>query len=151
MTSFGLELPRQRHPAPPVQGKGLDQKIYDLAAYRGKLVLLHFWASFCLPCREELPQLQGLWQQKKANGLVVVSVALDRGSLEPVQAIVDELKISFPVITENTRALREKYEIYAMPTTYVIGRDGRIIGRVVGARDWQTGSVQKFMNDVLKE
>lgn len=149
--SFRLEQPRQRQLAPSVKGRGLDKRVHELADYKGKLVLLHFWASFCLPCLDELPQLQSMWRERHAEGLEVLSIALDRGSTSAVSETVDKLAISFPVIIENQFKIRGQYEIYAMPMTYLISRDGRIIGRVVGARDWQSDAAQHVISGLLNE
>lgn len=148
---FKVEQPKKIPLAPAVKGMGINGQIHDLADYKGKVVLLHFWASFCLPCLHELPQLQKLWQQSQAVGLEVISVALDRGSTEPVKKIINKLSVTFPVIIENQRLIRDRYEIFAMPITYLINRDGLIIGRVIGARNWTSDNGQQLISNILKK
>ncbi len=145
-----IERPGVSLPAPGFEAAGLNRSMYRLADYRGNVVLLHFWATFCAPCRRELPALQHLLQRFQSSGLAILAVSADRGSPNQVSRFVREQGLSLPVVLDPDGAVRRKYEVFALPITYIVGRDGKIRGRVVGAGSWDaplaTRLIQRLLN-----
>jgi peroxiredoxin len=136
-TEFAFDAPRERLPAPGFRLPDLQGVPAGLEDYRGKVVLLHFWATFCSPCLEELPALESLWRRYRGRGFVIVGIAADRGDADVVREFADRTGISFPVLLDAEGAVRNRYEVVALPMSYLIGRDGRFSARVLGAREWQ--------------
>jgi len=136
MQAFGVQLPQESKPAPDfslaMAGGGKD----TLKAHRGKLVLLHFWATWCVPCRREMSLLHHLDRELSATGLSVVCVNVDRGGEQDVLDFMQEVSPGFQTRLDPDGDVRNRYEVRALPTSYLIGGNGRIIGRLIGERDW---------------
>lgn len=126
----------QGSPAPALAAARLDGAAFDLAAERGKLVLVDFWASWCEPCRRELPLLEALYQEHAAAGLVVVGVSLDeqRGDAE---AFLRNLPLTFPIVFDADRSLGKQWSPPRMPTVFLVERDGTIARVFEGEKDGQ--------------
>lgn len=146
---FDVSYPRQRLPAPVFRLPDLAASEVSLEQYRGKVVLVHFWATFCVPCVKEMPDLEALWQRYLGQDLVVLAIAADRGSHEPVLEFVDNSGVTFPVLLDPDGVVRNQYEVVALPTSYLIGRDGKISGRVIGSRVWNGVEGRKIIEAQL--
>lgn len=146
--AFDLDYPQQRLPAPDFSLQEPGGGTHAFGEYRGKLVLLHFWATFCAPCRAEMPGLEALWQRYRARGLVVVGIAADRGS-DRVARFTGEAGVSFPVLLDPDGAVRNRYEVTVLPMSYLVGRDGRLSGRVTGSREWNSPGGRQVIESLL--
>jgi peroxiredoxin len=109
----------------------LDGADVTLSDYRGKVVVLDLWATWCPPCREEIPFLVELYEDLKNEGLVVVGVGLDQGGRNTLAPFVDENGITYPILVGN-REVQAAYGVTGIPTTFLIGRDGKISAKHVG-------------------
>ncbi|OGI38505.1 MAG: hypothetical protein A2140_10515 [Candidatus Muproteobacteria bacterium RBG_16_62_13] len=103
-----------------------------------KVVLLNFWATWCPPCRQEMPAMEQLYQAYKDRGLIVVAVSQDQAPLAAVRSFAEELKLGFPVWHDRDRLVGKQYSVPGVPTSYLIGRDGRIAYKVLGEYDWSS-------------
>ena len=120
-------------PAPAFQLKTFDGKAVSLADYRGKVVLLDFWATFCPPCVQALPELQALHAKNASRGFAVVGVTVDdRGAL--VEKATSRAKVTYPIL-QATPEVWNAYKVNALPALILVGRDGRIIKRYGGEAD----------------
>jgi peroxiredoxin len=151
LQSMRITVPQQRLPAPSFTLSKLAGRTLHLSDYRGKVVLLNFWASFCTPCLEEMPALEALWQDYREQGFVVLAIAADRGSIDPVRHFVEAGNYSFPIPLDPDGSVRKQYEVMALPTTYLIGRDGRFAGRVLGAREWNSPQGRLLVQRLLQQ
>lgn len=124
-------------PAPALAGKRLDGAPFDLAAERGKLVLVDFWASWCEPCRRELPVLEQLHHEHAHAGLVVVGVSVDEQQSDAETFLEEQVKLSFPVVHDADRSLGKAWSPPKMPTVFLIERDGTIARVFAGERAGQ--------------
>lgn len=107
---------------------GSDVSLSDFA---GKVVVLDLWATWCGPCRQEIPLLVSLYEEFKDRGLVVVGVGLDEGGADVLKPFVEANHMSYPVLVGD-KALGTTYKVTSIPTTYVIGRDGKIASKHMG-------------------
>ncbi len=121
-------------PAPALVGETLDGGGFDLAAERGKPVLVNFWASWCGPCREEFPLLEEAAARHADEGLVVVG-ALFKDDAEPARAFVEEQGATWPTVTDPERAIGPAWKVIAPPQTFFVDREGII-------REVQVGQVR---------
>jgi len=121
-------------PAPALAGSTLDGAAFDLAAQRGKPVLVNFWASWCGPCREEFPLLEDAAARHASEGLVVVG-ALYKDDPEPARAFVAEAGATWPTVDDPDRAIGSAWKVLAPPQTFFIDRQGII-------REVQVGQVR---------
>ena len=112
-------------PAPDFKLKTLDGKEVSLSDYRGKVVLINFWATWCPPCREEMPLFERIYRKYKNKGFEILAIGTD-GSVEPVKKFVKEYKLSFPVLFDNANVVA-LYQVQGLPTSFLVGRDGKIL------------------------
>lgn len=148
-TVFDVSYPQQRLPAPGFQLPDLAAVDVSLEHYRTRVVLVHFWATFCAPCVKEMPDLEALWQHYREQDLVVLAIAADRGSNGAVHEFVDKTGVTFPVLLDPDGVVRNKYEVVALPTSYLIGRDGKISARAIGPRVWNGTEGRKVIEAQL--
>jgi cytochrome c biogenesis protein CcmG/thiol:disulfide interchange protein DsbE len=146
---FSFDAPRERLVAPGFRLPDLEETPIDLEDYQGKVVLLHFWATFCTPCLEELPALELLWRRYRERGFVIVGIAADRGSAEVVRKFARAAGVTFPVLLDPEGAVRNRYEVIVLPMSYLIGRDGKFSGRMPGSRDWQDPQASALIESLL--
>lgn len=146
---FDITFPKQRLAAPAFRLPDMADRQVSLDDFDGKVVLLHFWATFCVPCLHEMPELESLWQDYREQGLVIVGVAADRGSVKVVREFTDKNDLTFPVLHDPDGMVRNRYEVTALPMSYLIGRDGKIAGRALGTRDWSSPQGRRLIGDLL--
>ncbi|MDQ6973112.1 MAG: TlpA disulfide reductase family protein [Mariprofundaceae bacterium] len=149
LLDFGVQLPHEQRPAPDFVLRRLDGGSASLQQQSGRLTLVHFWATWCVPCRHEMPLLYRLGQQFSAQGLSIASVNVDRGDAGGVAEFLSEVSPGFHTLLDPDGEVRKKYEIRALPTTYFVGEDGLILGRVFGERDWQGEKAIALMRHLL--
>ena len=137
-------------PAPEVALTDLAGSTHRLSGYRGKAVLLNFWATWCVPCRTEMPSMERAYRLLKGQGLVVLAVSLDAGGRAPVDAFVKELGLTFPALLDPDGESSRTYRVFGLPTSFLIDRNGRLSAREIGARDWDSGDTRKKLESLLK-
>jgi peroxiredoxin len=121
-------------PAPAFTRKDLDGNRVSLRGYRGKVILLNFWATWCGPCGLELPRFAEWEKQYGPEGLQVIAVSMD-DSARPVRAFVRGLNLNYPVVLGDSKLGTRFGGILGLPVTFLIARDGRVTARVVGGAD----------------
>jgi thiol-disulfide isomerase/thioredoxin len=144
-TSSGPTLP-----APDFTLPSLSAKSLTLSALRGKVVVLNFWATWCLPCRAEMPALDALYQLYRDRGLDVVGVNLDKLSTTTVEDFLNEVKVSFHVVLDPSWSTAQAYKVVGLPTTYLINRAGSVVVREVGERDWTDETSRRAVERLLQ-
>jgi len=127
----------------------LRGKPVRFAELRGKVVLLNFWATWCAPCRKEMPSMEQLHREYKERGLVVLAVSQDQGPIREVQAFAQELKLSFSVWHDRDGLVGRQYSIPGVPTSYLVGADGRIAYRALGEYDWSGPEARRAVERLL--
>ena len=130
-----VRLPRPTEPR-DFSVPTLDGGRVRLADFRGKAVLLNFWATWCPPCVTELPALERLHQRHLAQGFSVLAVSLDTVGVAAVAAFVRERGLTFPVGLDPAWDVARAYGVRALPTTALLDRQGRTVGTAVGPREW---------------
>ena len=138
--SLGFQTPVEDLQAIDFNLKDLTGRPSSLSAYKGKVVLLNFWATWCGPCRAEIPSMEQLYTELKDEGFTIVAVN-SQEPLEQVSAFVDDMGMSFPVLLDSTGRVGAAYGVRAIPTTYIIDPQGAIRGRMVGTRDWYSPEI----------
>ncbi|HEX2830888.1 MAG TPA: TlpA disulfide reductase family protein [Burkholderiales bacterium] len=127
-------------PAPALSLKGLDGGSHNLAAYRGKVVLINFWATWCEPCRLEMPSIQRLRDKLGAKGFAVLAVNLDEPDAR-VRRFVKETGLDLPIAMDPNKTVSRNWGVRYLPVSFIIGPDGRVRYRIVGDLDWDSDAV----------
>ena len=141
-TTSGTAQPQPAAPAGPTEvgdampaysAKLLDGTAYDLAADKGKVVLINVWATWCGPCRFEIPELQKLHDQHAAHGFKVVGVSVDEGDPAEVKQFVTDQKMTYPVVVDAEGRIASVLQTTVLPTSVLVDRNGKIVWRQIGA------------------
>lgn len=119
-----------------------------LSSFAGKVVFLNFWATWCPPCRAEMPSMERLHARLRDKGLVVLGVDLQEGKSE-VEAFVHENFLTFPVVLDSSGSAGAAYGVRSIPTTFIIGRDGTILAGRMGAQEWDDPRVAALLERLL--
>jgi len=136
------------HATPPLVLPQLDGGAWDLAAQRGHAVLLNFWATWCEPCRTEMPSLERLAARHASDGLVVVAVNW-RESAATIRHHAEQTALALTVLRDADGAAAKAWGVRVFPTTLLVGRDGRARASVVGEADWDDPAVQAWVRALL--
>jgi peroxiredoxin len=121
--------------APDFTLTDLSGQPVTLSEHRGKVVLLDFWATWCPPCRKEIPHFVELYDQYRDQGLEIIGISLDQAGVETVQKFAEEYQINYPVVMGHAEVAGSYGGIRGIPTTFAISREGKIVETYVGYRD----------------
>ena len=124
-----------RPPAPAFDLKDAQGQPQRLADYLGKPVILNFWATWCPPCREEMPSMQRAHEALSADGVAVIAVSVGDDA-EAIGDFLEETPVDFPLPMDSDSKVAQRYPLKGLPTTYVIDPQGRLAYRAEGERDW---------------
>ena len=149
LMNLGVALPQKKVEAIDFELEDLNGKTRSLSLYRGKVVFLNFWATWCGPCRIEMPSMQRIYNELKDEGFEIVAVDL-REDKKVVKKFVKEFELTFPVLLDKTGKVGGIYGARSIPTTYIIDRDGFIVGRTIGAREWDTEEFKTVFREILE-
>lgn len=143
-------VPQIGQEAPDIAFKSYEGKNYRLSDLRGKVVLLNFWATWCPPCRQEMPSMDAAYKELKDKGLVIVAVSVDRDGKAAVAEFKQKMSFSFPVALDTEAKAARVYRVTSIPANFIIDRQGKIVNKVVGAVDWNSqqakGSLVKLLD-----
>jgi peroxiredoxin len=139
---------RQQVLAPDFTLPQLDGKSLQLSSLRGKVVLLDFWATWCDPCREEIPHFVELQNKYADRGLQIVGVSMD-DTIDPVRPFAEQFHMNYPIVMGNAKTGELYGGVLGLPITFVIGRDGRIFRKHIGATNVTV--FEKEITSLLRE
>jgi len=137
--------------APPqFSGSTLDARQLSMKEHRGTVIVLNFWASWCLECRSEMPVLERLQREFSSRGLAIIGVNA-RENKEAVGRYAKELGLTFPLVFDPDGKINALYGVIGLPTTFVVGRDGRAIAFAIGPRPWESAPARALIEALLAE
>jgi peroxiredoxin len=148
--SMGITKPRTEKSAPDFSLQDINGNKVGLEDFRGKAILLNFWATWCQACKEELPSMQRLHKSLSRKGIEVVAISIDRNNLDRIKEYAEEYKLTFPILWDPDQKVRKHYYIMGLPTTYLIDSDGKLRGFASGAREWDSADAVQALSS-LKE
>jgi peroxiredoxin len=137
-------------PAPDLTIETLGGETINLAEQQGKVVLVNFWATWCAPCRREIPDLIDLYEDLRSEGLLVVGIAVDREGDEVVEPFVEDEEVNYPIVLDPEQSIEKHFEaMYGLPTTYLINSEGQIVRRILGVFpvDKMKPKLEKMLDD----
>ncbi len=135
--------------APEFKAKDLSGKSVSLSSFKGKPILLNFWATWCPYCREERPYLNSLHKEYKDKGLVIIAVSVDK-SEETMRKFLKKMPSDFIILHDNDNAASGPYGVYSLPTSFTVDRNGIIKGKFLGVRNWTDSNSKKVIEELIK-
>jgi len=121
-----------------------------LEALRGRVVLLNFWATWCKPCEDEMPAMERLYQSLRDRDFELVAVSVDDGRAE-VEAFRQRMDLSFPILLDPEKRVANRYQSYRFPESWLVDREGRLVARFIGPRDWDAPVYVQRIERLLAE
>ena len=134
---------------PPLRLTDLDGKTHDLADYKGKVVLVNFWASWCPPCVKEMPSMQRLKEKMAGKPFMILGVNLAEPEQEVRDFLSTKVKVDFPILMDRDGAVLKAWKVFVFPTSFVIGPDGTIRYGLYGELEWDTDEVIRVINGLV--
>ena len=157
---FGAQFVQVGREAPDFEVATLEGETAALSDYRGQVVLLNIWATWCAPCRVEMPSMERLYRELGDDGFEIVAVSVDarQGEVDAVgrpggniRAFSDSLSLTFPILHDPDGRIQQLYQTTGVPESFVIGRDGVIYQKLIGPTEWDRPEHIEFFRRLLGE
>jgi len=137
-------------PAPDFTFPDLDGRKVSLSDFRGKVVLVNIWATWCPPCRDEMPSMQKLYEGFKGEDFEILAVSIDSNGSEAVAPFMRKMNLTFPALLDPRGKIRSLYRITGVPESFIIDKNGILVQRVIGPLDWAMPKVFSFFQDLIQ-
>jgi thiol-disulfide isomerase/thioredoxin len=138
----------QSGPAPVLALKDLRGRDHRLADYKGRVVLVNFWATWCAPCRDEMPSIQRLKEKLAGRPFAVLAVNLDEPESR-IEKFLSEVKLDFPILLDPGRRVAKAWDARILPASYIVGPGGRVRYTIVGEINWDNEHVVARITELL--
>ena len=148
--ALGLVKPNPAQTAKPFEVETPDKRVLRLSEFKGKVVLLNFWATWCKPCEEEMPSMQRLHDRFRNQGLVVLAISEDSGGAAQVAPYVRKHNLTFPVGLDPKSSVAALYGVWSLPSTFIIDKRGQRAFFANGPREWDGPSARTFFESLLQ-
>jgi thiol-disulfide isomerase/thioredoxin len=149
--SHSLTEQAAKEPAPALVLKDIDGQLHDLASLKGKVVLVNFWATWCPPCRREMPSMDRIARKLAGTSFAVLAVDIGEDA-DTIQAFFSQLDTppAFPILLDPQARTMQTWKISGLPTTYLIDQQGRIVYTAVGGREFDHPAIEQLVRALLK-
>ncbi|HKT59825.1 MAG TPA: TlpA disulfide reductase family protein [Gemmatimonadales bacterium] len=155
MTRVGSEVAPVQVGATAPEFKAIDLASGDSVSlrqrYRGKVTLVNIWATWCVPCRVEMPAMEQLYTSLAPRGFAVAAVSIDEGSPEDVRKFGRDLDLTFDLLHDRSTRIQQLYQTTGVPESFLLDRNGVIVKRVIGAHDWNSPANRALVERLLDE
>jgi peroxiredoxin len=138
-------------PAPDFTFPGLDGKKVSLSDYKGMVVLVNIWATWCSPCVEEMPSMEKLYRKFKGENFEILAVSIDEPGLKAVAPFMKKSNLTFPALIDSEGAIKAVYGITGIPESFIIDQQGILLKKIVGPVDWATPNIFRFFSDLIQK
>jgi len=138
-------------PAPNFTLPDINGKMVSLTDYRGKVVLINIWATWCRPCVEEMPSMEKLHQELKEESFKILAVSIDASGAKAVIPFMKKHKLSFSALTDTKGAIKSLYQTTGIPESVIVDKDGIIVEKIIGQRDWATSVTIRFFRSLIQK
>ena len=139
--------PKEGSVAPAFTIRTDSGKQMSVDSFRGKVLVLNFWASWCMPCVQEIPSLNAMQKRFAASGVVVLAISVDKNA-KKYRAFLDRIPVSFETALDSSASVSERYGTFQYPETYII-KDGKIQRKFAGAEDWTSDDLTQYIQGLL--
>ncbi len=149
--ALDLIKPNRQQQAKDFNVAALEGGKLRLADLKGKVVFLNLWATWCPPCKEEMPAMERLWQRYKGQGLVVIALSMDASGATAVKPFIEEAKYTYRVGLDPKMEIAQLYGARSLPSTFIIDRNGALRAIALGPREWDGGASFAYFDALLKD
>jgi len=149
-TTAGVVEVKEKKPVPDINVTSLKNELLKLSSLKGKVVLLNFWATWCPPCREEIPSMMKLNSAMAGKPFQMVAVSLDEGGVPDIEAFFKSSGYSLPTYTDPGGAAVKTYGITGVPESFVIDKNGILVKKVIGPFAWDSAETIAFLEGLMK-
>lgn len=146
---LSLIKPRRPTAAKDFVVPGLTSERLRLSDFGGKVRFVNFWATWCPPCKEEMPSMERLYRRYKEQGFTILAISID-ADMSGVEPFIKSLKLTFPIGLDPTGAVSNDYAVRALPSSYLVDRSGNIVAVALGPRDWDSSAARAVIESLLK-
>jgi peroxiredoxin len=136
-------------PAPNFTFPDLNGQQVSLSDHRGKVVLVNIWATWCPPCRQEMPSMQKLYERFKGENFEILAVSIDSTGREAVAPFVRTMNLTFPIILDPKEDIRPLYGVTGVPESFIIDKEGIVVEKIIGPIDWATPKAFLYFQDLI--
>ncbi|HZR45283.1 MAG TPA: redoxin domain-containing protein [Candidatus Manganitrophaceae bacterium] len=136
--------------APDFRIKNLKGGLTSLSQHRGKVVLINFWATWCEPCRAEMPSMEELYSNYSRNDFEILAVSIDTTGEPPVHLFIEDFGFTFPVLMDEEFTVNDHYQVRVVPTSILVDRKGVIARRLLGAKDWTEPDARLMVDKLVR-
>ncbi|PLY03731.1 MAG: thioredoxin [Desulfuromonas sp.] len=136
--------------APNITLKDMAGNSVSLDQFKGKVVILNFWATWCPPCKEEMPSMEVLYRNYKDKGLVMLAVNVEENGKKAVGDFLKQQQYSFPILLDEKGVAQNTYGVFRFPESFIIDRNGIIVEKIIGGRNWLAGPTFKMIDFLVK-
>ncbi|WP_455217038.1 peroxiredoxin family protein [Kaarinaea lacus] len=136
-------------PAPDFVLKDINGDVHHLSGYRGKVLIVNFWATWCPPCRFELPSMERLWQKTHDQGVAMLAINLGEDE-DTIFTFTSDYPVSFPLLLDRDSSVTREFSVLGIPTSFIIDTQGNIRYKVVGTREWDDEQVVNAVLELTK-
>jgi peroxiredoxin len=137
-------------PAPDFTLPRPDGKMVSLADFRGKVVLINIWATWCPPCVAEMPSMEKLYQELQDEDFEILAVSIDESGANTVRSFMKQHRLSFVSLNDSGGGIASLYQTTGVPESFIVDKDGILVEKVIGPRDWATPGAIRFFRNLIK-
>ena len=138
-------------PAPDFKFPALDGKMVSLSDYKGKVVLVNIWATWCPPCVAEMPSMEKLYNKFKGENFEILAVSIDTLGLKAVAPFMTKSNLTFPALIDTEGAIKTVYGVTGIPESFIIDKQGILIKKIIGPVDWAAPNIFRFFNVLIQK
>jgi peroxiredoxin len=141
-----LSVEMQNQKAPDFTLMDMQGRQVSLSDFKGKIVLVNFWATWCPPCIEEMPSMEKLYQRFKGEDFVLLAVNAEENGKQLVEGFLKKHNFSFPILLDEDAKVQQLFNVFRFPETVIINRHGEIVTKVLGGRDWMDQEIVRVLD-----
>ncbi len=143
--------PMTGQPLPDLTLTAMDGKKVSLASYKGKVLFINLWATWCAPCRDEMPSMQKLYEQMKGENFEMIAISIDKDGLKAVEPFVKDLKLTFPILLDVEQKASGPFKITGVPETFLVSPEGTILHHLVGPAAWDKPEIANALRALARK
>ena len=147
----GVQTVKDNKKAPDFRLEDLSGKKVELKHFKGKVIFLNFWATWCGPCKEEMPSMEALYEKFKERSFAFLAISVDYEEKKKVKEFIDKHHYTFPVLIDPKGLTLDLYKVKGIPTTILIDKKGRMVGKAIGPVDWKHPEIVNILNQLIEK